>query len=187
MLRRDTPLELTETVGDQLGRKVKCRITGEIGNSDIFYKADNGLYYKSKELYEEYKQEAEYRRKIIDFFCIELLGYEKGCAFPTVLTKKLESLSAYSNKIIWATILYKEEDLRYWALVEDKFKNDYGKICYLFVIIVNHINEVQKKIKAQKRAYTPTVEAPPEIEDISNKINQNKDISQWLEEDETQN
>lgn len=168
-----------------MGRKVKCRITGEIGNSDIFYKADNGLYYKSKELYEEYKQEAEYRRKIIDFFCIELLGYEKGCAFPTVLTKKLESLSAYSNKTIWATILYKEEDLRYWASVEDKFKNDYGKICYLFVIIVNHINEVQKKIKAQKQAYTPTVEAPPEIEDISNQINQNKDISQWLEEDET--
>lgn len=168
-----------------MGRKVKCRITGEIGNSDTFYKADNGLYYKSKELYEEYKQEAEYRRKIIDFFCIELLGYEKGCAFPTVLTKKLESLSAYSNKTIWATILYKEEDLRYWASVEDKFKNDYGKICYLFVIIVNHINEVQKKIKTQKRAYTPTVEAPPEIEDISNQINQNKDISQWLEEDET--
>lgn len=168
-----------------MGRKVKCRITGEIGNSDIFYKADNGLYYKSKELYEEYKQEAEYRRKIIDFFCIELLGYEKGCTFPTVLTKKLESLSAYSNKTIWATVLYKEEDLRYWASVEDKFKNDYGKICYLFVIIVNHINEVQKKIKAQKRAYTPTVEAPPEIEDISNQINQNKDISKWLEEDET--
>lgn len=168
-----------------MGRKVKCRITGEIGNSDIFYKADNGLYYKSKELYEEYKQEAEYRRKIIDFFCIELLGYEKGCMFPTVLTKKLESLSAYSYKTIWATILYKEEDLRYWASVEDKFKNDYGKICYLFVIIVNSINEVQKKIKAQKRAYTPTVEAPPEIEDISNKTNQNKDISQWLEEDET--
>ena len=168
-----------------MGRKVKCRITGEIGNSDIFYKADNGLYYKSKELYEEYKQEAEYRRKIIDFFCIELLGYEEGCMFPTVLTKKLESLSAYSYKTIWATILYKEEDLRYWASVEDKFKNDYGKICYLFVIIVNHINEVQKKINAQKRAYTPTVEAPPEIEDISNKTNQNKDISQWLEEDET--
>lgn len=168
-----------------MGRKVKCRITGEIGNSDVFYKADNGLYYKSKELYEEYKQEAEYRRKIIDFFCIELLGYEKGCMFPTVLTKKLESLSAYSYKTIWATILYKEEDLRYWASVEDKFKNDYGKICYLFVIIVNHINEVQKKIKAQKRVYTPTVELPPEIEDISNKTNQNKDISQWLEEDET--
>ena len=168
-----------------MGRKVKCKITGEIGNSDIFYKADNGLYYKSKELYEEYKQEAEYRRKIIDFFCIELLGYEKGCTFPTVLTKKLESLSAYSYKTIWATILYKEEDLRYWASVEDKFKNDYGKICYLFVIIVNHINEVQKKIKAQKRVYTPTVELPPEIEDISNKTNQNKDISKWLEEDET--
>ena len=168
-----------------MARRVKCQITKEIGNSDVFYKADNGLYYKSKELYEEYKQEAEYRRKIIDFFCIELLEYEKGCMFPTVLTKKLESLSAYSYKTIWATILYKEEDLRYWASVEDKFKNDYGKICYLFVIIVNHINEVQKKIKAQKRVYTPTVELPPEIEDISNKTNQNKDISQWLEEDET--
>lgn len=168
-----------------MGRKVKCRITGEIGNSDIFYKADNGLYYKSKELYEEYKEEAEYRRKIIDFFCLELLGYEKGCTFPTILTKKIESLSAYSYKTIWATILYKEDDLRYWASVEDKFKNDYGKICYLFVIIVNHINEVQKKIKAQKRVYIPTVETPPEIEDISNQTNQNKDISQWLEEDET--
>ena len=168
-----------------MARRVKCQITKEIGNSDIFYKADNGLYYKSKELYEEYKTEAEYRRKIIDFFCIELLGYEKGCAFPTVLTKKLESLSAYSNKTIWATILYKEDDLRYWASVEGKFKNDYGKICYLFVIIVNSINEVQKMVKAKEKQLTSAVEIPPEIEDISNKTNQNKDISKWLEEDET--
>ena len=185
MLRRDAPLELTKTVGDWLGRKVKCQITKEIGSSDTFYKADNGLYYKSKELYEEYKTEAEYRRKIIDFFCIELLGYEKGCAFPTVLTKKLESLSAYSNKTIWATILYKEEDLRYWASVEGKFKNDFGKICYLFVIIINSINEVQKMVKAKENQLTSAVEIPPEIEDISNKTNQNKDISKWLEEDET--
>ena len=168
-----------------MGRKVKCQITKEIGSSDTFYKADNGLYYKSKELYEEYKTEAEYRRKIIDFFCIELLGYEKGCTFPTVLTKKLESLSAYSNKTIWATILYKEEDLRYWASVEGKFKNDFGKICYLFVIIVNSINEVQKMVKAKENQLTSAVEIPPEIEDISNKTNQNKDISKWLEEDET--
>ena len=185
MLRRDAPLELTETVGDWLGRKVKCQITKEIGSSDTFYKADNGLYYKSKELYEEYKTEAEYRRKIIDFFCIELLGYEKGCTFPTVLTKKLESLSAYSYKTISATILYKEEDLRYWASVEGKFKNDFGKICYLFVIIVNSINEVQKMVKAKENQLTSAVEIPPEIEDISNKTNQNKDISKWLEEDET--
>ena len=114
-----------------------------------------------------------------------MLGYEEGCTFPTVLTKKLESLSAYSNKTIWATILYKEEDLRYWASVEGKFKNDFGKICYLFVIIVNSINEVQKMVKAKENQLTSAVEIPPEIEDISNKTNQNKDISKWLEEDET--
>ena len=102
-----------------------------------------------------------------------------------VLTKKLESLSAYSNKTVWATILYKEEDLRYWASVEGKFKNDFGKICYLFVIIVNSINEVQKMVKAKENQLTSAVEIPPEIEDISNKTNQNKDISKWLEEDET--
>ena len=62
------------------------------------------------------------------------------------------------------------------AIFKNYIKNDYGKICYLFVIIVNHINEVQKKIKAQKRVHVPTVEIPPEIEDISNKANQNKSL-----------
>lgn len=46
-------------------RKVTCRVAGEIGYSNEFYKAPNGKYYKSKELYESTMVQREYRTKIL--------------------------------------------------------------------------------------------------------------------------
>lgn len=36
-------------------RKVKCQVTGIYGTSDTFYKAPNGKYYETEDIYEKYK------------------------------------------------------------------------------------------------------------------------------------
>ena len=54
--------------GVKLARKVKCQITGEYGTSETFYKADNGKYYKSKELYNVWNKENEDRKRVIERF-----------------------------------------------------------------------------------------------------------------------
>ena len=51
-----------------MARKVKCQITGEYGTSETFYKADNGKYYKSKELYNVWNKENEDRKRVIERF-----------------------------------------------------------------------------------------------------------------------
>lgn len=38
-------------------RAVRCKITGEYGTIDTFYKAPDGKYYKSKEIYQHEKNE----------------------------------------------------------------------------------------------------------------------------------
>lgn len=40
--------------------KVKCNATKEYGLSSDYYCADDGKYYKTKEIYEEYKINKEY-------------------------------------------------------------------------------------------------------------------------------
>lgn len=55
-------------------RKVKCNATKEYGTSSDFYYADDGKYYKTKEIYEEYKFDKEYFEKFY-IKIAELLGY----------------------------------------------------------------------------------------------------------------
>lgn len=55
-------------------RKVKCNATKEYGTSYEFYYADDGKYYKTKEIYDEYKIDKEYFEKFY-MKIAELLGY----------------------------------------------------------------------------------------------------------------
>ena len=42
------------------GRRVICHATGIYGNSLDYFKAPDGFYYQTKELYEQKKQESDY-------------------------------------------------------------------------------------------------------------------------------
>jgi len=48
-----------------VARQCKCQVTGEKGTTDTFYKADNGKYYKSKEVYDIWNKENENRKKLL--------------------------------------------------------------------------------------------------------------------------
>lgn len=167
-----------------MARKVKCQITGEWGTSEIFYKADNGKYYKSKELYDVWNKENEDRKRVIERFATEFLDYVPGQVFPTVLTKKLKELEFYGYDVINKTIDKSYKSIQYALRIKD-FRNDVGKISYIFAIIKNNINDVYKQVlaeeKDQKREYN--IDTSVDIENIQI-THKEKNITKWLEDDD---
>lgn len=171
-----------------MARQCKCQVTGEKGTTDAFYKADNGKYYKSKEVYDIWNKENENRKKVIEKFAIDFLDYEPGQVFPTVLTKKLKELEFYGYDVINRTIDKTYNSIQY-AIQHKDFKNDIGKISYIFAIIKNNINDVyrqvlrEEKIKEKQKTQTDYFESISESElmNIGSK-KKAKDISEFLEE-----
>ena len=167
-----------------MARKVKCQITGEYGTSDVFYKADNGKYYKSKELYDVWNKENEDRKHVIERFAIEFLDYVPGQVFPTILTKKLKELEFYGYDVINKTIDKSYDSIQYILRNKD-FRNDVGKISYIFAIIKNNINDVYKQVvkeeKEQKREYD--IDTSVDIDSIQT-THTEKNITKWLEDDD---
>jgi len=171
-----------------VARQCKCQITGEAGTTDTFYKADNGKYYKSKEVYDIWNKENEDRKNVIEKFAVDFLDYKPGQIFPTVLTKKLKELEFYGYDVIYRTIDKTYNSIQY-AIQHKDFKNDVGKISYIFAIIKNNINDVYKqvlregKIKEKQKTQTDHFESISESElmNIGSK-RKAKDISEFLEE-----
>lgn len=171
-----------------MARQCKCQVTGEKGTTDTFYKADNGKYYKSKEVYDIWNKENEDRKNVIERFAVDFLDYKPGQVFPTVLTKKLKELEFYGYDVINRTIDKAHNSIQY-AIQHKDFKNDVGKISYIFAIIKNNINDVYKqvlreeKIKEKQKNQTDHFEPISELElmNIGSKKKAN-DISEFLEE-----
>lgn len=173
-----------------MARKVKCQITGEYGTSETFYKANNGKYYKSKELYDVWNKENEDRKRVIERFATEFLDYVPGQVFPTVLTKKLKELEFYGYDVINKTIDKSYKSIQY-ALRTKDFRNDVGKISYIFAIIKNNINDVYKQVLAEEKGEKRQQEQVTNIEVVDEQSIMNigtkqkaKDISSFLEDDE---
>jgi len=127
-----------------MARKVKCKMTNEYGTSDVFYRADNGEYYKSKEIYDIYVYEKKCRIILIDKL-IDIMGYKNMTQFPTVLSKEVKILhETYSYGVILKTFNHCNKNIQY-ALSNKNFGNEYGKIKYIFAIIKNNINDIDKQ------------------------------------------
>lgn len=167
-----------------MARQCKCQVTGEKGTTDVFYKADNGKYYKSKEVYDIWNKENENRKKVIEKFAIDFLDYEPGQVFPTVLTKKLKELEFYGYDVINRTIDKAYNSIQY-AIQHKDFKNDIGKISYIFAIIKNNINDVYKQIVQEEKRSETVCEIDNEV-DINNiqTNHKEKNIQKWLEDDD---
>lgn len=162
-------------------------MTGEYGTTDIFYKAEDGKYYKTKELYEAWKKEKEDRKAVIERFAVDFLDYKTGQVFPTVLTKKLKELEFYGYDVINRTIDKCYEAIQY-SLRTKSFYNDVNKIAYIFAIIKNNINDVYRDVQREdnkQKAFTET-NIPFNDVDIENiqVQHEEKDIKKWLEEDD---
>lgn len=167
-------------------RTVKCAITGEQGTSETFIKIGS-KYYKSQEIYDITQQQKNLHKLIVDSICYELLDYQKGQKFPTLLTKKLKELGFYDNEVILKTVQDYKNDIAYW-MNRKSIDTDTGKIYYIFAIINDHINAVYNQWKHDKKQVVK--EEKSEIDVGADVIIENlgtnkkgKDISEWLEDD----
>lgn len=167
-----------------MARQCKCQVTGEKGTTDIFYKADNGKYYKSKEVYDIWNKENEDRKNVIERFAVDFLDYKPGQVFPTVLTKKLKELEFYGYDVINRTIDKAYNSIQY-AIQHKEFKSDVGKISYIFAIIKNNINDVYKQVVQEEKRSETVCEIDNEV-DIDNiqTNHKEKNIKKWLEDDD---
>lgn len=168
-----------------MARKVRCMITGEYGTSDTFVNHD-GRYFKNESVYEEYKFQSEYWVKIIEKFCFEYLGYEKGQPFPTILPKRIKQLDFYDNETIYRTMLACDNDIHY-AIENKNFDTDYAKIGYIMAILTNRIAKVWKVVMRErneaKKAYQPIPSSCyASLAEIQNPKQTVKDISRFVEE-----
>jgi hypothetical protein len=171
-----------------MARTVKCQITGESGTSDIFYKAPNGKYYKSKELYDAWEQEKSNRQDIIELIATEFLGYVEGKVFPTFLVRKLKELEFYGYAVIKLTIERCKNSIDY-AIQTKEFKNDNAKTSYIFAIIKNNINDVYKECQQKEKTAQKQSKQTDSFETIDEEILMNigskcraKDIGEFLED-----
>lgn len=167
-----------------MARQCKCQVTGEKGTTDTFYKADNGKYYKSKEVYDIWNKENEDRKNVIERFAVDFLDYKPGQVFPTVLTKKLKELEFYGYNVINRTIDKAYNSIQY-AIQHKEFKSDVGKISYIFAIIKNNINDVYKQVVQEEKRSETVCEIDNEV-DIDNiqTNHKEKNIKKWLEDDD---
>ena len=163
-----------------MARKVKCHITGEEGTADTFVKIGR-YYYKSQAVYDTYRHETDTRNAIVKKIANEFLGYQDGQKFPPYIQKKLNELGYYSYDVILKTIEKKYDTIMYY-MNNKEFRNESGKISYIFAIISNNINDVNKSYQWEKKCEQQ--EHSTEVIDIPEAAPQPskaRDMSEWLD------
>lgn len=167
-----------------MSRKVKCFVTGEEGTNETFVKIGTH-YYKSQEIYEQYRHEVDTRNAIVTMIANNFLGYQSGQKFPAYIQKKLKEFDFYSNDVILATLEKMSDTIQYYMNNKD-FKSESGKISYIFAILSNNINDINKQFKHNKKVekeHKTEIMTLSEI-DISRPAPKGRDISDWLDEED---
>lgn len=119
-------------------RKVKCRVTGEYGYDCVFFKADNGKYYKTKEVYEDWLKQKEYKTKIFHLVNSKILNKRQdNCGG---LIGKLINESGLEPKVLYESIVEQFDYIN--EIVKNSKENDSSKIYAVFAIATKRLNKV---------------------------------------------
>ena len=142
-------------------KKVICFYTKEEGYNTDYIKINN-KYFKSQEVYNEYLKQLQDKKDIFDTI-YEILGYNEKQVLPNDVTRKIDTLIGVLNSkflyyrydIILTTFkLYKSQIKQ--CIGRKDFKNEIGKINYIFVVIQNNINDVYLRIQKANKAKEKT-------------------------------
>lgn len=173
---------------------VKDQLTGERKPREELYKVvtekidRNGLlkkttkYYTSKNAYEEWKNNQEYRQKCIDYM-YEVLSYETFQKLPGVFFHKLSEWEPYSYEVVYRCMMNSRDAVER-SMYNKEFYNENGKVLYICAIYQNNLNDALKEIKREKFGQKDFNPVESIDLDIQNKKQKTKDISKFLEEDD---
>lgn len=168
-----------------MSRSVKCYVTGEIGTNDTFVKI-GCHYYKSRAVYEKYRHEIDTRNAVVSMIAVKFLGYQRGQKFPAYIQKKLNEFSFYSYDVILRTFEKCSDSIIYY-MSKKEFRNESGKIAYIFAVLSNNINDVNKELEWDKKAQEKESKTEMNSEQGINMMRPNtkvKNVSAWLDEED---
>lgn len=170
-----------------IGRPCKCWATKEKGNSDDFFKAPDGHYYKSEEIYNESRKEIDAYNEVVNLLYVDYLGYEPKQPFSSYGVKEISKLRKFYGAV---TILHTFEECKdalEWANMSKHFDTEFSHINYLLAIIKNKIKDVydreERNRKKMEVAESKVFEVIEDI-DVNYDVDPHKakDISEFLED-----
>lgn len=139
-----------------------------------------------KERTPEEQKKINDRKALIDLISYELLNYESGQPFSTVVLRKIKEYEFYGYDVVYDCIKNNLQLLKRYANDTTKFSTEYGKISYLFAIINAKLPdefEKAKKIKNDLNKQNQKTIYNVNPYEIGTKQKAN-DISEWLEDDD---
>lgn len=167
-----------------MSRQVKCQITKEWGSSDDFFKAPNGKYYKSEEVYQQWKRTSKLRNQCISTLC-DVAGYNENIVVPTFLNKMVNDLgNKVGFDVLNETIQRHYKDF-VWANEHKEFTTEINRLFYYQSIIKNNVVDVYQEYqdrKDQQRREDSFV--PPDDLNAGHIVKRGKDLTTLLGEDE---
>jgi hypothetical protein len=119
-------------------RQVKCRVTGELGDPYDFYRAPNGKYYKSKEIYDKIKINSQYKKEVCSLINDKILhtNIYKHIGVIKHLINNLET----DPKVIYDLLVKNMEQLI--KLFENSSKSTESKIFIIFSYISRSLKRI---------------------------------------------
>lgn len=118
-----------------MARKVMCKITGECGTSDSFYKAPDGKYYKTEQIYNEFVKNNEIISQIISFVMHEIL-HTKNSSVAAIIRKEINSSNLPPSVILDSIVNDKESILK---IIDGKSLNAFSEVKMIFNYALNHL------------------------------------------------
>ena len=132
----------------------------------------------------ERKTQDDQRRKITDYL-MKLLGYEKGNQIPRVAYQRLEEFRYTCGFQAFYDVMREQSDVITKAISKKEFKNDSGKILYVFAIIKNSLGSRDTTYEDSNKK-TSEFDGIPKDYDAERTVTRRKarDISMFLDDEE---
>lgn len=177
-------------------RLTKCKATGEEGYTLDFYRSESGEYFKSEEVYKEYRAEIDAYNEVKIIIDEELIGYDPNLPYNSLTPYNLKRLKGYSNVVILETVKRNYEDILH-AVNNKNFTDSSAKCSYIFAIIKSKAIDVKRELDREKQTRKALIEKMSEetladtlitealnVEDKKPQQQSKKDISSFLSEEE---
>lgn len=169
-----------------MARKVKLQDTGEYSTSNIAYRGDNGKYYSSKDAFDKYNNNKEYRQKCIDLM-FDVLGYKNNMIIPTYFYKSLTKFEGVGYEALYNTMIRQDKSVQ-WALKTKNFSGETAKVMYIMAIYNNNVMDEYKLLcstrKTSATANDDNCDSIIEISETINRKQESKNISKFLEDED---
>lgn len=165
-----------------MGRRVKCQVTKEIGDSKEFFKAPNGKYYKTEEVYNNWLSAASLRRQCLSEIC-DVAGYDESVVVPTFLNKMINEIGKKVGYDVLLETIRRNRKCFEWANEHREFPNELNRLFYYKSIILNNVIEVYKEeqLNKEQQRRVDKDETPPENLDVGITGGRGKDLSVLLD------